>query len=52
MKCKNPDCNNELPEWRERDGNITCSKSCAMAWNHIPSKEREKIRGKKYGKSK
>lgn len=29
---------------------ITCSKKCSMTWHHLPKKEREKIRGKKYGK--
>ena len=49
MKCVVPTCKKPLPPWRERDGRITCSKSCAMAWNHLPSKQREGIRGKKYG---
>ena len=50
MKCYVPDCNNEIPEWREKAGNVTCCKKCSNAYNWLPSKTREKIRGKKYGK--
>ena len=48
IRCIVPDCNKQLPSWRIRDGNITCSKKCANAWNRISSTTREKIRGKEY----
>ncbi len=50
MRCCIPKCNKIIPEWRNRKGFITCSKKCVNAWNWMPIKLREKIRGKKYGK--
>jgi len=47
--CLVPDCDRFIPCWRQKKKRITCSKKCATAWNHLPSKLREKIRGKKYG---
>ena len=41
-------CGKTIPPWRRK--NITCSKKCANAWNHLSRKEREKRRNKKYGK--
>lgn len=49
MKCIIPNCNKEIPYWRNKYGYKTCSKKCATAWNHLHYKLREKIRGKKYG---
>lgn len=49
MKCCVPDCNNEIPIWREEQGLISCSKKCVNAWNWIPQRAREEIRGKRYG---
>ena len=50
MKCYVPTCSKQIPEWREKKKRITCSKKCAGAWSWTPTKIREKIRGKKYGK--
>ena len=50
MKCYLPDCNKEIPEWREKRGRITCSKKGSNAWNGLPQKQREEIRGKKYNR--
>ncbi len=50
--CFVPNYNKQIPEWRIKQGRITCSKSCAMAWNWTSTRVREKIRGKKYGKRK
>jgi len=52
MKCCIPGCNKEIPELRFKMKRkiITCSKKCSSTWNHLNSKLREKIRGKKYRK--
>ena len=48
LKCLNPECNYHLTEQRVKRGLITCSTPCGNAWNHLPKKLREEIRGKKY----
>jgi len=52
MKCYLPTCNKEIPEWRIKAGYVTCSKKCSNAWNWLPGKLREKIRGKEYNHEK
>ncbi len=41
-------CKKKLPDWRIRDGNITCSTLCSTTWHHYPKSLRERLRGKKY----
>lgn len=50
--CCVPTCEKQLPEWRIKRGWVTCSKRCSSAWNWTPTREREKIRGEKYGQRK
>ena len=47
--CILPDCNKKIPYWRAKKKRITCCHKCSTNWNHISSRVREKIRGKKYG---
>ena len=47
--CIIPGCEKEIQKWRKKAGRITCNKKCSSLWNHMASKKREKIRGKKYG---
>lgn len=51
MKCYMPECKKQIPEYRIKQGWVTCSKKCSNAWNWLPGKIREKIRGKKYESS-
>jgi len=50
--CYNPECNKAIPESRLKQGRISCSKKCSNAWNWVPQKQREEIRGRKYNRCK
>lgn len=52
MICIMPNCTKEIPKWRLKSKmpRVTCSKKCSGEWNHMSSKDREKIRGKPYNK--
>ena len=50
MKCRVPGCGKTIPKWRKDKGIKSCSKKCSNAWNWIPQKKREEIRGIKYNR--